>query len=151
MKIRYIQEFGLTRLYPLLTFVPLTFGAVTVTATVVAQVEFAAPVMVALVYVPAQCRGPATAQCVEGAQLPTGVGEPLQLACIAFQHVCHFIAWLHRLLGVEFVQWGKRPLFIKAAHVEVYQGGLDVHVSQKVFQGHNVQSHLQEVGGISVS
>src|SRR5690554_2356973 len=67
VKVRYVQEFGPARLHPLFTFMPLAFGAMAVAATVVAQVELTAAGMVALVYVPAQCRGPATAQCVEGA------------------------------------------------------------------------------------
>jgi hypothetical protein len=151
VKIRHVQEFGLTRLHPLLAFMSLAFGTMAVAATVVAQVEFTAAGMVALVYVPAQCRGPAPAQCVEGAQLPTVVGQFVQLVCVAFQHLCHFIAWLHGLLGIEFFQRRECPVFVQVAHVEVNQGGLYIDVAQKVFEGHNVEAHFQEVGGIGVA
>lgn len=83
--------------------------------------------------------------------MPTVVGELVQLVCVAFQHLCHFIAWLHGLLGIEFFQWRECPLLVQVAHVQINQGGLYIDVAQKVFQGHNVEAHFQEVGGIGVA
>ena len=66
MEIRHVQQFGLPCPDPLLPFMPLALGTMAVTTTIVTKVELMAARVVATVYMPAQCCGPAFSQGVQG-------------------------------------------------------------------------------------
>jgi len=79
--------------------VSLALGAMAVTATVVAEVEFLTARIVAAVYMAAQGRGAALAQGMQGTDLPT-VGTMIgKMFPVALQYVRHF------MIGIGHPYW----------------------------------------------
>jgi hypothetical protein len=91
MIIRYFYQFLFTLLYPFFLLMPLAFGAMTVPATVIADMNMPALRIGTFIDMPSQLGCPANFYGIQSSILPTIEGKFPQLMVIASQHISHFV------------------------------------------------------------
>jgi hypothetical protein len=55
------------------------------------------------------------------------------------------------LFLIKLLQRAKRSLFSDSCYVKVNQRGIDIFMSEKIFEGKYVSTHLEQVGGIGMT
>lgn len=93
MEIRHIEKFAFPRLYPCFTLVPLTGGAMPVSATIVTDVKFVAAIT--FIYMATHSRCTAPTDGVQGAPVPGRKGFGGDILLLHFHHISHLVAAAH--------------------------------------------------------
>src|SRR5690554_1807080 len=93
MKVRHIEKFAFSCLYPLFTFMPLTSRAMPVSTTVVADVDFRTAI--ALIYMSAHSGSATPSNGMQCSHMPSRKGFGRDVILLYFQHISHLEVATH--------------------------------------------------------